>query len=88
MAALNIQLEPPDPFPFKVPDQWQRWRKRFDQYQLSSGLSTESYKRQISTLLYYMGEDAEETLTSNNITEVDHKVYAKVIEMLDEFFEV
>ena len=35
-----------------------------------------------------MGEDAEETLTSNNITEVDHKVYAKVIEMLDEFFEV
>ena len=35
-----------------------------------------------------MGEDAEETLTSNNITEVDRKVYAKVIEMLDEFFEV
>ena len=29
-----------------------------------------------------MGEDAEETLTSTNITEVDGKVYAKVIESL------
>ena len=88
MAALNIRLEPPAPFLFKVPDQWQRWRKRFDQYRLASGLSTESDKQQISTLLYCMGEDAEETLTSTTITEVDRKVYAKVIEKFDKFFKV
>ena len=35
-----------------------------------------------------MGEDAEETLTSTNITEVYHKVYAKVIEKFGEFFKV
>ena len=85
MAALNIRLKPPAPFPLKVPDQWQRWRKRFDQYRLALGLSTESNERQISTLLYCMGEDAEKTLTSTNITEVDRKVYAKVIEKFDIF---
>ena len=51
MATLNIRLEPPAPFPFKVPDQWQRWKKRFDQYRLASGLSGESDERQISTSL-------------------------------------
>ena len=88
MAVLNIRLEPPAPFPFKVPVQWQRWRKQFDQYRLASGLSTESDERQISTVLYCMGEDAEETLTSTNITEVDRKVYTKVIEKFDELFKV
>ena len=88
MAALNIRLEPPIPFPFKVQDQWQWWRNRFDQYQLATGLSTESDERQISTLLYCMRENAKETLTSINITEVDCKVYTKVIETFDEFFKV
>ena len=85
MATLNIRLEPPAPFPFKVPDQWQRWKKRFDQYRFASGLSGESDERQISTLLYCMGEDAEETLTSTNITEEDRKEYARVV---SEFFKV
>ena len=90
MATLNIRLEPPAPFPFKVPDQWQQWKKRFDcdQYRLASGLSGESDERQISTLLYCMGEDAEETLTSTNITEEDRKEYARVVRKFDEFFKV
>ena len=88
MATLNIRLEPPAPFPFKVPDQWQWWKKRFDQYRLSSGLSGESDERHISTLLYCMGEDAEETLTSTNITEEDRKEYARVVRKFDEFFKV
>ena len=35
-----------------------------------------------------MGENAEETLTFTNITEVDCKVYGKVIEKFDIFFKV
>ncbi len=88
MAGLNIRLEPPAPFPFKTPDQWQRWKKRFNQYRLASGLSTEGDERQISTLLYCMGEDAEETLNSTDITEANRKVYNTVVLKFDEFFKI
>ena len=84
----SIRLEPPSLFPFKSPDQWQRWKKRFDQYRLASGLSTEPQERQVSTLLYCMGEDAEETLTSTHISEDDRKQYSTVIEKFDTFFKV
>ena len=84
----SIHFEPPSSFPFKSPDQWQRWKKRFDQYRLASGLSTEPQERQVSTLLYCMGEDAEETLTSTHISEDDRKQYSTVIEKFDTFFKV
>ena len=69
MASLRLQ--PPPQFDFKNPDEWPRWIRRFEQFRLASGLSAESDDRQISTLLYCMGEDAEDTLISTNITDED-----------------
>ena len=86
MAA--IRLEPPPPFSFKTPDQWPKWKRRFAQYRLASGLSTESDERQTSTLLYCMGEDAEDTLTSTDISAEDRRSYAAVIAKFDAFFQV
>ena len=65
---MTVQLKPPSPFPFHQPDEWQKWR-RFEQFREASGLSTESQQRQISTLLYTMGEEAEDTLMSTKITD-------------------
>ena len=62
--TMTVQLKPPSPFPFHRPDEWQKWRRRFEQFREASGLSTESQQRQISTLLYTMGEEAEDTLMS------------------------
>jgi len=28
----QIRLQPPDPFDFKTPDYWPRWRRRFEQF--------------------------------------------------------
>ena len=84
----SIQLEPPSQFSFKTPDQWSKWKRRFDQYRLASGLSGESDERQVSALLYCMGEDAEDTLTSTNISEDDRKSYAAVLTKFDAFFQV
>ena len=83
----SIQLEPPSQFSFKTPDQWSKWKRRFDQYRLASGLSGESDERQVSALLYCMGEDAEDTLTSTNISEDDRKSYAAVLTKFDAFFQ-
>ena len=63
----SLQLQPPDNFDFKKPDEWQRWKRRFEQFRSASGLSVESEERQISTLLYCLGQDAEEVLASTGI---------------------
>ena len=84
---MTVQLKPPSPFPFHRPDEWQKWRRRFEQFREASGLSTESQQRQISTLLYTMGEEAEDTLMSTKITDDEKKDYAKVIAKLDSFFQ-
>ena len=45
-------------------------------------------KQQVSTLLYTMGEEAEDILMSTKISYTDKKVYDKVIEKFDLFFQV
>ena len=35
----QIRLEPPEPFNFRKPDDWSRWKRRFQQFREASGLS-------------------------------------------------
>lgn len=77
MAQLH--LRPPEPFNFKAPDSWTRWRQRFEQYRVASDLAEDSNAKQISTLLYYLGEEAESVLVSTKITEEERKTYAAVL---------
>jgi len=48
----------------------------------------ESETRQVSTLLYMMGENADNVLTSTRITSEDRKKYDTVLAKFDEFFKV
>ena len=66
MASLRLDV--PEQFDFRSPDDWPRWKNRFEQFCLASGLASESEARQISTLLYCLGEDSEDVLGSTNIT--------------------
>ena len=84
----GIQFQPPEKFNFKQPDEWPHWRKHFEQFRVASGLSTESSARQVNTLLYCLGEEAEDLLRSTNITEDERKVYLKVLGKFDGFFHV
>jgi len=84
----NLRLQPPDPFNFRNPDEWPRWKRRFEQFRTASGLSTEDDLRQVSTLLYCLGEEADDVLISTNISEEDRKVYNSVMAKFDEFFKV
>ena len=86
--ATQIPLHPPQSFNFKTPDQWSRWKKRFEQFRLASGLNKESGERQASTLLYCLGDDAEDVLLSSEISDEDRKDYAKVVSTFDGYFQV
>ncbi len=80
----QLQLKPPDPFNFKAPDNWQKWKRRFEQFREASGLSAQSPASQINTLLYCLGEEAEDVLTSTDITAANRLIYAQV---MSKFFE-
>ena len=84
----TIQLHPPEAFNFNNPDDWPKWKRRFELYRLASGLSKEAEERQVSAFLYCLGEDAEDVLVSTNISSDDKKVYGRVIAKFDTFFKV
>ena len=84
----TTQLQPPNPFDFKHPDNWQKWKRRFEQYRHASGLASGSEQRQVSTLLYCLGEQAEDVLSSTGISEDSRKNYSDVMGKFDEYFHV
>jgi len=88
MASYNTSLCPTSVFPFCTPDVWPKWRWRFEQYCVASGLSKESQERQVSTLLYCLGEEAEDILESTGISDEHWKEYSQVLSKFDAFFHV
>ena len=95
-AMASIRIEPPEPFVFSKPDGWPQWKRRFEQFLIASGIfwavsyrvgvSEESELREVSTLLYCLGPDAEDVLVSTNINSEERKKYCDVVKKLDDFF--
>ena len=86
--AYSATLQAPGPFQFNSPDEWLQWRRHFKQYRVASGLAKEDNERQVSALLYCLGEEADDVLTSTNISSDSRKVFANVLKKFDEFFKV
>ena len=84
----QIQLKPPEPFNFKNPDDWPRWKRRFGQFRVALGLIEESPTKQVNTLLYCLGEEADAVLASTHATEEERKSYDSVLGKFDSFFKV
>ena len=84
----SIQLKPPESFDFKVPDDLSHWKRRFQQFREASGLSEDNEAKQINTLLYCMGEEAEDVLTSTNPTKEEKKQFQSIIAKFDSFFKI
>ena len=84
----NVRLQPHDPFNFRNPDEWPRWKQWFEQFRSASGLTAEDDLRQVSTLLYHLGAEVDDVLTSTNVSADDRKVYNSVVAKFNEFFKV
>ena len=87
-GMASICLQPPNPFNFQTPDDEPRWKRRFQQFRLASGLTAESGERQVYTLLYSMGYEADNILWSTSITNDECKDCYTVLEKFDQFFKV
>ena len=75
----SICLQPPSPFEFRNLEEWPCWKQRFEQFHLVPGLSAEDDDKQVSTLLYCIRDNAEDTFTSTDIYSADWKRYTDVI---------
>ena len=87
MASMYT-LQTPASFTFNSPDERPKWKRCFEQYPVALGLDKEGDKRQVSTLLYCLDEEAEDVLSSTNITIENRKKFADVLQKFDEFFKV
>ena len=83
----QLQLKPLDPFNFRTQDDWPHWRRRYEQFHIASGLADADNVKQVNTLLYCIGEEAESVLSSTGITADEKKRYKTVIDKF-EFFMV
>eukprot|EP00731_Ephydatia_muelleri_P036805 Em0328g2a len=88
LQRCEYSLAPPEPFDFSKPDEWPRWKRRFEQFRFASGLSEEDNQRQVCTLLYCLGEGAEDVLSSTNISGDERKAYSAVLKKFDDFFQI
>ena len=77
--ATTSNLRPPSAFNFTKSEEWEKWKNRFQQFRLASGLSGETEERQVSTLLYCMGEGSEYVQKMTGISDEYKKKYDSVI---------
>ena len=84
----EIHLQDPDPFKFKTPDEWPKWRKRFEQFQVASALDRGVAAKKVNILLYCMEEESEALLDSMNVNDEEKQDYAVILVQFDDFFKV
>ena len=74
----TFQIAPPEQFNFNQPDEWPKWIRRFERFRDASGLSEKDEVHQVNTLVYCMGDAADDILCSLGLTSDEKKVYATV----------
>ena len=84
MAAY--QVAPPKPFNFTNPEEWPKWFRRFERFRQASGLSEKSSANQVNTLVYTMGDNADDILSSFGLSEEDKAKYDTVVEKFEAHF--
>ena len=82
----EVRVSPPENFTFSRPEEWTKWIKRFERFRHASGLANEGQERQIHTLVYSMGDEAEDILSSFRLTEEQRKSYSTVVEKFGQYF--
>ena len=75
-----------DRFDFSKPEGWPRWIGRFECFREASDFKSKSAAIQVSTLVYSMGDKAEDLLQSFALREADAKKYDTVKGKFQDFF--
>ncbi len=58
--SANFTIQPPEPFNFSKPQEWEKWIWRFERFRLASNLHVSSQANQVNTLINCMGDEADD----------------------------
>ncbi|KAL7870545.1 hypothetical protein SRHO_G00080420 [Serrasalmus rhombeus] len=84
----RFQIPPPPKFDFTRPEEWPKWIKRFDRFRIASGLELQAEENQVNTLIYTMGDEAEDIITALQLTVIEASQYNAVKNKLNAHFVV
>ena len=82
----SYQIPALERFDFSKPEQWPKWIRRFERFRQASDLASKSEENQVNTLVYSMGDKADDVLQSFNLSEEDSKKYKTVKDKFDAHF--
>jgi hypothetical protein len=85
-GAATYQVQPPEQFNFSRPGEWPKWARRFERFRKASGLAEKDEEAQVNTLVYAMGDEADDILRSFGLSADDAKKYNVVKDKFDGHF--
>ena len=85
-AAATFQISTSKLFCFTRPQEWPKWIRRFKRFRIASGLVSRGEEAQVNTLIYAMGDEADDILRAFTLSEEDRKSYAIVKAKFDNYF--
>ena len=84
--AASYQVAPPETFKFKTPEEWPKWIRRFERFRCASGLDKKDKGIQVNTLVYCMGDEADDILGSFHLSTEEKAQYDVVKEKFEGYF--
>ncbi|UYV60538.1 K02A2.6-like [Cordylochernes scorpioides] len=57
---VKFRIQPPETFDFSTPNEWPKWRKRFERYLVVSGMKKKEEADKIDLFMYLMGDRADD----------------------------
>ena len=87
-SMATYQCAAPTQFDFTNPFSWPKWLKYFERFRTASKLDMDTEEHQIGSLIYTMGEQAEEIFNSFDMRAADAKADVKLRERFTNQFAV
>lgn len=69
-----------------LPQEWERWIRRFERFRLASNLHLSTDATQVNTLIYCMGDEADDILRGQDLTDAQRQQYALVKNTFETYF--
>ncbi|XP_042070448.1 uncharacterized protein LOC121812411 [Haplochromis burtoni] len=82
----TFTIQPPELFDFSKPQHWEKWIRRFERFRLASNLHLSSEANQVNTLIYCMGDEADDILRGQALSDIQRQQYQAVRDTLEMYF--
>uniref|UniRef100_A0A3B3CEF0 Gypsy retrotransposon integrase-like protein 1 n=1 Tax=Oryzias melastigma TaxID=30732 RepID=A0A3B3CEF0_ORYME len=73
---------------FSKPQEWEKWIRRFERFRIASNLNASSEENQINTLIYCMGDEADDVMRGLSVPADRRGTYQGVRDGFQAFFIV